>query len=58
MTIAGGRKAAHFEGFPESHIRGVTIANSDFTGIAEPNTIVNTDDIVLRNVRINGTVLD
>ncbi|SMD26086.1 glycoside hydrolase family 28 protein [Kibdelosporangium aridum] len=58
MTIAGGRKAIHFDGFPESHIRDVTIANSEFTAIVEPNTIRNTDNIVLRNVRINGTPVD
>jgi polygalacturonase len=55
MTIAGGRKAIHFDGFPESHIRDVTISNSEFTGIAEQNTIRNTDDIRLHNVRINNT---
>jgi polygalacturonase len=52
ITIAGGRKAVHVEGFPESHIRDVTVSNGDFTAIAEPNTIVNADNVVLRNVRI------
>lgn len=32
----------------------MTITNSDFTGIAEKNTIRNTGNVVLRGVRVNG----
>ncbi|ALG07308.1 glycoside hydrolase family 28 protein [Kibdelosporangium phytohabitans] len=54
MTVTGGRKAIHLDGLPESNIRDVTITNSDFTGIAEKNTIRNTGNVVLRGVRVNG----
>jgi polygalacturonase len=55
IEIAGGRKAVHLEGFPESHVRGVTITNGEFTAIAEQNTVVNADDVVFRDVRINDS---
>ena len=56
MRINGGRIAATFRGFPQSHIRNVLISNSTFTGITEPNLIENTDNLVFRNTTINGVV--
>ncbi|WP_223165670.1 glycoside hydrolase family 28 protein [Lentzea indica] len=56
MRINGGKIAATFRGFPQSHIRNVLISNSAFTGITEPNLIENTDNLVFRNTTINGVV--
>ncbi|GAB2822759.1 exopolygalacturonase PelB [Lentzea nigeriaca] len=56
MRINGGRVAAAFRGFPQSHIRNVLISNSAFTSITEPNLIENTDNLQFRSTTINGVV--
>jgi polygalacturonase len=53
ITIAGGRKAMQIEGLPQSHIRDFTVSNGEFTGITDPSVVTNTDNLTLRNVRIN-----
>ncbi|GLZ33650.1 glycoside hydrolase [Lentzea sp. NBRC 105346] len=54
MVIDGGRIAASFTGFEQSHIRDVQITNSTFANITQPNVISNTDGLVFRNTTING----
>jgi polygalacturonase len=57
LDIDGASMAAHFEGFPQSHIRNVTISNSTFSRITSPNVVTNTDNLVLDNVTINGSTV-
>ncbi|RZQ60611.1 glycoside hydrolase family 28 protein [Amycolatopsis suaedae] len=54
MRIDGGRVAANFEGLPQSHIRDVLISDSTFTRIAQPNHLIDTDNLRFRNTTING----
>ncbi|TWP47278.1 glycoside hydrolase family 28 protein [Lentzea tibetensis] len=54
MVIDGGRIAAFFKGFEQSHIRNVTISNSTFANITELNLVEQTDNLVFRNTTING----
>lgn len=50
-----GRKALDVSGLPESHVRGLTLRNCEFNGVADTaNTLAFVDDLVLNNVTING----
>jgi polygalacturonase len=57
LNIADSPFAIKLSGSSASHIKNVTIANSTFTQIdtAAPQ-LSNADNVVLRNVRINGTL--
>ncbi|GAA2324232.1 hypothetical protein GCM10010149_92040 [Nonomuraea roseoviolacea subsp. roseoviolacea] len=57
LNIADSPFAIRLSGSSASHIRNVTITNSTFTQIdtAAPQ-ISNADDVVLRNVRVNGVL--
>ncbi|MFI7114564.1 glycosyl hydrolase family 28 protein [Nonomuraea sp. NPDC050227] len=57
LTIAGSPFAVKLSGSAASHIRNVTITNSVFTQIDAPAPqITNADNVLLQNVRINGTL--
>ncbi|MGW4963444.1 glycosyl hydrolase family 28 protein, partial [Nonomuraea sp. NPDC004186] len=57
LNIAGSPFAIKLSGSAASHIRNVTIANSTFTQIDTPAPqLSNTDNVVLRDVRINGVL--
>ncbi|MEV4114047.1 glycosyl hydrolase family 28 protein [Nonomuraea sp. NPDC049695] len=57
LDIADSPFAIKLSGSSASHIRNVTISNSTFTQIDTPAPqLSNADDVVLRNVRINGVL--
>ncbi len=50
-----GRKAFDVSGLSNSHIRGFTVRNGDFRGVADTtNTWRFVDGLSLTNVKING----
>ncbi|MFB9629186.1 glycosyl hydrolase family 28 protein [Nonomuraea helvata] len=57
LDIADSPFAIKLSGSSASHLRNVTITNSTFTQIDTPAPqLSNADDVVLRNVRINGVL--
>jgi polygalacturonase len=50
--------ALYLRGFAKAPIAGVRLADCDFEGVAHPNLIENVVDLALRNVRINGKLVD
>ncbi|TMR96334.1 glycosyl hydrolase family 28 protein [Nonomuraea basaltis] len=57
LNIADSPFAIKLSGSPAGHLRNVTIANSTFTQIDTPAPqLSNADNVVLRNVRINGVL--
>lgn len=55
MTIDGARSVLNLIGLPTDRITNVHLRNSTFTGIANPNTVQNVDNLRLTNVTINGS---
>ncbi|MFI7705249.1 glycosyl hydrolase family 28 protein [Nonomuraea sp. NPDC049480] len=57
LNIADSPFAIKLSGSPAGHLRNVTIADSTFTQIDTPAPqLSNADNVVLRNVRINGVL--
>jgi hypothetical protein len=57
-TTRAGRSAFNVAGLSNSHIRGLVLRNITMTGVAdEDNTFDFVDNLVINNVRINGTRL-
>jgi polygalacturonase len=55
MTITGAQSALNLDGVSSNHIKHVAISNSTFTQMAGANTVHYVDDLVLTNVKINGS---
>jgi len=50
-----GRKALDVSGLSNSHVRGLTLRDCQFNGVADTSNTLNfVDDLVLNNVTING----
>jgi polygalacturonase len=50
--------ALYFRGFKNAPITNVTIENCDFGGVAEENVLENAKEISLRNLKINGKIVN
>jgi hypothetical protein len=50
--------ALYLRGFKNAPIEGIRLGDCDFKGVAKPNIVENVKDISLRNVRVNGKLID
>lgn len=50
--------ALYLRGFKNAPIEGIRLGDCDFKGVAKPNVVENVKDISLRNVRVNGKLID
>ncbi len=58
LKIKKAKYALYLRGFPNAPIRDVHLVDCDFEGVSHPNVIENVKDISLRDVRINGTLVN
>jgi len=49
--------ALYLRGFRNAPIRDVTLADCEFGGVAKPNLLEYVEGLMLRNVRVNGTIV-
>jgi polygalacturonase len=49
--------ALYLRGFSNAPIRGVSLADCDFGGVAKPNLVEHVEALDLKNVRINGQLV-
>jgi polygalacturonase len=50
--------ALYLRGFANAPIRGVSLSDCRFEGVAKPNLVEHVEGLELRNVRINGKVVE
>ena len=58
LAVRKAQYALYLRGFANAPIAGVRLADCDFEGVIHPNVIENVTDLALRNVRINGKLVD
>ncbi|HLI39001.1 MAG TPA: glycoside hydrolase family 28 protein [Streptosporangiaceae bacterium] len=54
VTVGTCEYAVYLDGFPDDHIKDVTLTNCTFASAAKPNVIENADNVRFRAVTING----
>ena len=50
--------ALYLRGFANAPIRGVSVADCDFGAVAKPSRLEHVEGLTLRDVRVNGRVVD
>jgi len=50
--------ALYLRGFKNAPIEGIYVGDCDFNGVTKPNVVENVKDISLRNVRVNGKLIN
>jgi len=57
VTVGSAKEAFYLVGYPDDHIKDITLRNCVFSNVANGYTVQYVDDLVLRNVVVNGTRL-
>jgi polygalacturonase len=57
ITMNKAQYALYLRGFKNAPIRGVSLVDCDFGGVEKENLLEFVEDLTLRNVRINGKVV-
>jgi polygalacturonase len=57
VTSSKSQYALYLRGFPRAVIQDVRLTDCTFENVAKPDLIENVRDVVLKNVRVNGTVI-
>ena len=58
LSVEKTKYALYLRGFKNAPIEGVRLTDCTFENAASPNVIENIKDLLLRNVRINGKLVD
>jgi polygalacturonase len=58
LSVQQSKYALYLRGFKNAPIENVRITDSDFAHVTKPNVVENVDGIVLRDVRINGKLIE
>lgn len=54
VTVGFARQAFCLVGYPDDHIKGITLSDCTFAKVQEDSDVQYVDDLVLRNVHVNG----
>jgi polygalacturonase len=54
VTVGSANQAYYLVGYPTDHISDITLVNCDFQNVAVPSEVQYVDNLVLRNVKVNG----
>lgn len=57
VTSARSARAVDLQGLAKALVNGVTLADCDFRGVAEPSVVKFVKDLRIENVRVNGDVV-
>jgi len=57
LTVTTAKQALNVQGYPEDHIRGITLSDIDFGTTKSPDVVRYVDSLVLNNVVENGKPL-
>ena len=57
VTVGSAKEAFYLVGYPDDHIKDITLRNCVFSNVANGYTVQYVDDLELRNVVVNGTQL-
>jgi polygalacturonase len=58
VTSSKSQYALYLRGFPRAVIQDVRLTDCTFDNVAKPDVIENVRDIVLKNVKVNGSVVN
>jgi polygalacturonase len=58
ITVGSAKQAFYLVGYPSDHIENITLTNCTFEKVASDSAVEYVDDLVLRNVVVNGQRVD
>jgi len=58
VTVGSAHQAFCLVGYPTDHIRDITVTDCTFAAVTQDSDVQHVDDLVVRNVRVNGARLD